>query len=433
MFKDCRIIFFALGLYSINIIKNKSLKKPKTKHRKINVLFSINNLLTGGAQQSVKNFALSLNKEFFNVFVCKTKGFDKEEPLSKEIQKAGIKVFDLRLTDLRKPSDKQQFIDLLKECEIDVLHSMLDPFDRWGSVLAKQADVPVSIIKKASTYLSNDALETRFINKIIDKFFVDKFISVSKTVSNYLIKYENVSPKKITLIPNPVDTKYFAPERGNRIKIREEFGIKPTTILVGNTSRFVERKGINYFLETASEVCKKISDIRFVLAGWGKEEENLKKLASDLNIEQKILFIKPRRDIVDLLSAFDIFLFTSIKGEGLPNSMLEAMAMSKPIIASNVGSNYELIENNLNGLLPTPSTRKISVSFLNTKELSKAVIELAENPTLREKLGTEARKKANAFFSTDVVVKKLEKLYIKLLSEKKESFSNLNYIKHTER
>ena len=109
------------------------------------------------------------------------------------------------------------------------------------------------------------------------------------------------------------------------------------------------------------------------------------------------------------------------------------MAMSKPIVASNVGSNYELIENKLNGLLPTPSIRKNSVSFLNTKELSKAVIELAENPTLREKLGIKARKKAIAFFSTDVVVKKLEKVYIKLLSEKKESFSSFNYIKHTER
>jgi len=402
----------------INTIKKKIYKPPKTKNRKINVLFSISNLLIGGAQQSVKNFALSLNKERFNVFVCKTKGFNVGESLSKEIKKGGGEIFDLRLTDFRKPSDKRKFIDLLKEIEIDVLHSMLDPFDRWGSVYAKQAGVPVTIIKKTSTYLSNNALETRIVNNIIDNFFIDKFISVSKTVNNYLTKYENVAPKKIVLIPNPVDTKHFAPENGDRLKIRAELGIKPETILVGNTSRFVERKGIKYFLKTAAEVCKQNLDVKFILAGWGKEEKCLKELALSLNIENEVLFIKPRRDIVNLLSAFDIFLFTPLTGEGLPNAVLEAMSMSKAIVASNLGPNSELIEDKINGLLPTPSTRKISVSFLDTKELSKAVLKLAKDSALREKLGFEARKKAIAYFSIDVVVEKLENLYTKLINEK---------------
>jgi len=424
---DFRIISIALLGFFVSVIKRKIYKKSKLEHRKINVLFSISNLLIGGTQQSVKNFALSLNKEKFNVFVCSAKdylGRGNNEPLTREIEEGGVEIINLRLTKFRKSSEKQKFIKMLKEKKIDILHSMLDPFDRWGSVYAKETGVPVTIIKKATTYLSDNSLEVKITNRIIDRWFIDKFISVSETVSDYLIKYENVDPDKIILIPNPVDTKYFAPGNGDRIKIRKELGVKPKTILVGNTSRFVVRKGVEYFLRTAAEISKQNLDVKFLLVGWGSEEERLKSLASSLNIEKKVLFVKARRDIMDLLGAFDIFLFTPLSGEGLPNAMLEAMAMAKPIVASNVGSNPELITDNVSGFLPAPDSWAVSVDSLDIKNLSRAVMKLARDSALRERLGNEARKRMLSCFSTDIVVEKLEDLYIKLLDRKKSKVNN---------
>jgi glycosyltransferase involved in cell wall biosynthesis len=415
---DFKILLSALVYFSVNAVKCRVFKKSRSEEKKINVLFSISNLLIGGAQQSVKNFALSLNKEKFNVFVCSSRdypGKGETEPLTKEIEKGGIEVINLKLTRFRESSEKQKFIKVLKEKKIDILHSMLDPFDRWGSVYAKEAGVPVTIIKKAATYLLENSFRVRMTNKIIDTCFIDKFISVSKTVNDYLIEYESVNPKKTILIPNPVDASFFSPANGDRMKIREEIDIKPETILVGNTSRFVVRKGIEYFLKTAAEICKQDLDVKFVLVGWGGEEERLKNLTLSLNIEKRVLFIKSRRDIVDLLSAFDIFLFTPLSGEGLPNSMLEAMAMAKPIVASNVGSNPELIVDKISGFLPAPDNWALSVDSLNVNSLSEAVIKLVEDSTLREKLGNEARKKVLADFSVDVVAGRLEDLYVRLL------------------
>jgi glycosyltransferase involved in cell wall biosynthesis len=419
LLKDLEIISIAFSVSLINTIKRKQNKKSKSRKRKINVLFSISNLLIGGAQQSVKNFALSLNKEKFNVFVCSTTAYpDKSdsEPLSGEIERGGVKIFNPNLTGFRKSSEKQKFIKILKENKIDILHSMLDPFDRWGSVYAKEAGVPVTIIKKASTYLLDNSFEARITNRIIDRYFVDKFISVSESMSEYLVKYECVNTEKISFIPNPVDTEYFTPERGDRLNTRKELGFISGTIVVGNITRFEARKGIEYFLRTAAELCKQNLNVKFLLAGEGKEESRLKNLASVLNIEKEVLFIKSRRNIIDLLSAIDIFLFTSISGEGLSNAMLEAMATAKPIVASNVGSNYELITDNVSGLLPTPDSWALSVNSLDVKRLSSAVAKLIDNSDLRKKFGNAAREKVLKFFSSEIIAKKLEDLYIELLN-----------------
>ena len=121
---------------------------------KINILYVIENLFIGGAQELVKTFSLNLKRELFNVSVCNLYGYEIEgdkEPLKEEIRSQGIDVTTLHMRRWRDKVEKKKFVRLLKEKDIEIVHSHLYPTDLWASRLAKQAGVPVILLTKHET------------------------------------------------------------------------------------------------------------------------------------------------------------------------------------------------------------------------------------------------------------------------------------------
>jgi glycosyltransferase involved in cell wall biosynthesis len=380
----------------------------------------IDNLLIGGAQELVKTLSLNLNRELFNVSVCSLVGYDSKsdkEPLSDEITSGGVDVTTLYMKGWRDKKEKEKFIELLKEKEIDIIHSHLYPTDLWASRLGKSAGVPVRIYTKHDTY-HNKFLLIRLRNAFYYNNCVDTAQAISDISEKHLKEYEFVNPSKIIKIYNPVDTDAFNPFSFSGEKVREELGIPLDVPLVGNVSRFVPRKGNEFFIETAMKVLKKNPDCRFFLIGWGEDENKYRNLIKSYGIQDRFIIAVARRDIPEILSAIDIFLFTPLWGESLPITVLEAMSMGKAIIASNVCSNRELVEHEVSGLLPTPEKWSLTANMLEAGRLADSVLRLIDNPALREDFGKQARLRTEKTFGVPVIMKQLEGLYKRLLREK---------------
>jgi glycosyltransferase involved in cell wall biosynthesis len=386
----------------------------------INIIFTIDNLLIGGAQELVKTLALNLNKNLFNVSVCSLihcQKSDNNEPLADEIRAKGIDVVKLNMKSWSDSEEKTKFIKLLRDKEIDIIHAHLYPADLWACRLAQSAGVPVKVYTKHETY-HNKPLHRRVVDACFYNYYMDKAIAISDISDVHLKKYEFVNPFRVCKIFNPVDTEKFDPAQCSGTIVRDEFKIPLSAPVIGNVARFVARKGINFFIETAAKVLQEVPEAFFILVGYGEDESKLKKMTANRGISDHFIFTGPRRDIPNLLAAMDIFLFTPLSGESLPIALLEALSMGKTIVASNVCSNREIISHEISGLLPTPRHWSLTAENLDTDILADSVIGLIKSSSTREAFGKMARKRAQDIFSISTIMRQVENLYTSLYLEK---------------
>jgi glycosyltransferase involved in cell wall biosynthesis len=237
---------------------------------------------------------------------------------------------------------------------------------------------------------------------------IDKIIVISKQI-HIEVTGMGFKKNKIIVIPNGVDTNKFKP--GNKKKLRKKLNL-PTKITIACFSgRLVKQKGLDILLKSMVNI--KRSELRLLLLvfGTGKLqegsiEENMKKFVKDNNLEQNVKFVGNVTNLDEYLRTADFFFFPS-RREGLPNALLEAASSGLPIVASKIGGNVDIIEDNYNGLL---------FESENTKELTKKILKLIKNERLQEKFAKNARKTVEEKFSLDVVCDRYIKLYQSLIN-----------------
>lgn len=185
---------------------------------------------------------------------------------------------------------------------------------------------------------------------------------------------------------------------------REEMGVKDEDIVLISMGDLVPRK--NY--GAAIRAIAKANDprLQYMICGKGPELENLQNLAKELGVEKQIHFLGFRTDVKELLTGADIFLFTT-RQEGLPRSMMEAMASGLPCVASAIRGNVDLIENGVNGFTcPTDDVDGYAA----------AIAKIAGDPALRETMRTNNLKKIKNYDIT-VVEKQIREIYADVLKK----------------
>ncbi len=181
-------------------------------------------------------------------------------------------------------------------------------------------------------------------------------------------------------------------------------------------SRISPEKGINYLIDAFENLEKLYPDLILVFAGSGTELQNVKKIVNRKNLYEKIKVIGPvfGREKRALFKISDIFILPSLS-EGIPTVLLEAMLYSKPIVSTNITGVNEIIENGKSGILVPPA---------NSKALEEAISKLLHEQRLREKLATNARKRAE-LFSINKIAKKYVELYRNLIRIDKHQTATL--------
>ncbi len=221
------------------------------------------------------------------------------------------------------------------------------------------------------------------------------------------------APERSILLPYGVDTNKFKPDQFNQ-RIRDSLSSSDDDVLIMTIGRLVYKKGFNILIDSTPGVVEAEPNVKFVIAGDGPLIEELDDQAKSLEVESHIHFSGsiPWDEVPEFLASGDIFVLPSIRDkygniDGLPNVLLEAMSSGKPVIASDIPGVKAIITHGRTGFL-VPSG--------DSNELSRAIIELVENPSLRKTLGDAACLSIHEHYTWQETVKKLAR-FIDLVVE----------------
>jgi glycosyltransferase involved in cell wall biosynthesis len=262
----------------------------------------------------------------------------------------------------------------------------------------------------------HETLYPKFLINILrpfTNFAADSFVHISENTRNYYLT--DPSPKEV-LIYEPVDTENFDPvciKKERKVNLRKELNISENDIVLGSVGNISWVKGYENLIMSMGELKKKYKNLKLIIIGKILSTQagyynHLKRLVSSLGLKRDIYFLGIREDIPQLLSFMDIFILPSIT-EGTPLSIMEAMSMKLPVIASRVGGIPEVVSHGKTGLLVNPG---------NPDEITDAVFKLLEDSKTRKEMGLRAREVVKKKFSLEHCVRGHEKLYKKLMRKR---------------
>jgi glycosyltransferase involved in cell wall biosynthesis len=372
---------------------------------KINILHIYQNSKIGGVQQQLLSLFKAYNRERFNpIFCC----LGPKQEMGKEIEGTGIEFISLNKLRYNRfsPGIVLELHRLMKIKQIHVVRTHRYRSNLYGRLAAFSSGIPVIIASVHDNYRTDKRPKRRIMNHILSKI-TDKIVAVSEDVKEDIIRYDRIDPSKVQVIPNGIDLERFNPEK-NTSNIRKEFSLEEDDIVIGFIGRIVPAKGLEYLLYALPYLKEEFKSIKLLIIGEGSLVEEFKEKAKKNNIFDNILFTGVRRDIPEILASIDIFVMPST-AEGLPNSLLEAMAMGKPVVATKVGGIPEVIRNGFNGILIPPRDHR---------ELAMAIKNLIGNSQLAVKMGQAARNFVLNNHSIVEIAQKWQTLYLSILREK---------------
>ena len=239
---------------------------------------------------------------------------------------------------------------------------------------------------------------------------LDRRIVINEDVKAHLIRHYQVSPCTITTIVNGIDTEYFHPAKVVVGTFRRKYGLQETERVVTFLGRLSTTKHPEFVVAVAQLLRERgRTGIKFLIAGDGNEAERVREQIEQSELSQTVIMTGYIDDPRALLRDSDI-LFQCSEVEGLPLVILEAMAMSVPVVASKIGGIPELVDNGTHGyLLP------FDAAFLEAS--AEKIVELLSDPALYQKMAKNCRKRAEQEFSLHHMVRRYDNLFHQLIKE----------------
>lgn len=280
--------------------------------------------------------------------------------------------------------------------------------DLWSNLMgvpaARLAGVPaiISSQRDLSQFAWYRGLKRKILRRV--QRMSDVLLANATPIRDALIAEEGFSPAKLRVIRNGVDTARIQRGKRDRDRLFPGAGTGKLVVLVGNMHSDV--KGHPWLIAAAPGVLRHFPDTRFVLAGDGESRPVFEKLAEELGVGSSFEFLGRRDDIPDVLASCDIGVLPS-RAEGLPNAVLEYMAAGLPVVASRVGGNPELINDDVTGLLVPPQ---------DSSALANALVELMRDEEKRNRIAINGRCLATQDYSFDRLVREVDELYTELLA-----------------
>ncbi len=360
------------------------------------ILFLTTHLNRGGITTYIKTLALSLKSRGHQVIVASC-GEDAVE----ELKESGI--CHLKISTNTKCEVNPKLLiaflkarAIVKRERIEIIHAHTRVTQVLGTILSKS--IGVRLITTCHGFFNLN------LGRKLLPCWGRKTIAISEPVRECLINRMGISKDRISLIHNGVDVNRF--KGTNKKEAKERLGLNDAPV-IGITSRLSSGKGHQSLLQAAEIILKERGDIQFLIVGDGPFRDRLIKIAEDLKIKEKITFAGKTADVLPFLQAMDIFVHPSSK-EGLGLSILEAMALGLPVVASDTGGIYIAVRENRTGLLVPPGDYQC---------LADGIMRFLRDPSLIMKMGEEARKVACEEFGLEDMVKRVEEVYKEVLDE----------------
>lgn len=359
------------------------------------VLHVTHNMAVGGAEVVIKHLIQSLDRErYINQVVC-IDGVIGE--LGNALAANGVRIHCLS----RKPGFDTALISqlkaLVKQERIDVLHChQYTPFT-YGVISALMTGVRVIFTEHGRLYPDTWSWKRRVVNQFLQRRACS-IVAISESTRDALVEYEWFSRRRIGIVYNGITSLLDAKVDKS---VEANLGLSSADMVIGTVSRLDSIKNQALMVAAFARVVHEFPNAKLLLIGDGPERENLESQIASLNIESNVVISGFVHDVVSHLSIVDVFLLTSFS-EGTSMALLEAMSLAKPIIATRVGGNTELLSHEETALL---------IDSDDEEGLSKCLRKLLSDAQLRTQLGNRAQSRFNENFDVSQMVLQYERLY----------------------
>jgi len=383
----------------------------------IKIFYLTTDTKIGGTEQMLLTLLNRLDKKRYSTFLCAIK---PGGPLIEEAKKVGVRG-ECLLKEPKEPGGLLiekiinrifwfarfflipfKLASLIKREKPDILHTFLFHANILGRIVGKFTGVAIIISSQRSIDKWRKPWHS-FLDRLTSSF-CNLIISNSEAGRKILIQRDRIDPEKIITIHNGIDLKKFNIEIDIYEKKRE-LGLKHEDKVIGIIANLRRVKGHCYLFEAFQNAkCKmslKDSILKLLVVGDGELKQELTGLAEKLKIKDSVIFTGFRDDIPEILQVIDIFVLPSL-WEGFPVSILEAMASSRPVIASSVGGIPEAVIDQETGFLVPPQ---------DVRSLEEALLKLVNDSGQAKRMGIAGRKRIEECFTLDKMIKKMEGVY----------------------
>lgn len=307
---------------------------------KLHVLEIMASAIVGGMETYVRNLIRMMPADRFRITcLC-----PYESPITEMLRGMGAAVFVARMDDDPPWRSIQTAVEIARNFDVGLIHAHLPKAHALAGLAGALTHTPALATVHGNTITTHE-------------------LGIHRTTGTHLIAVcqeaymqalaMGVAPDQVTLINNGVDLDVYRPSERARAAFRASLGVGPETPLVGYVGRIDVEKGPDQFLQAAQVIHAEAPQARFVMVGTGHQYDKMRQMTAELGLSDVMHFAGLWSDTSKVYPGLDLLLLTS-RIEGMPLSLLEAMACEVPVVALGVGGVPEIVEEGRTGMLTGP-------------------------------------------------------------------------------
>ncbi len=357
--------------------------------RRLNVLHVSSARVYGGNEEHIRTLVKYLDRGACNVFVAAP----ADGEFARVLEREGVEVVPIEIAGGRRMlAAAKALARICREREIDVLHSHNRREDFVAALAGRRAKTPIRIstihdrINMTQAGERAAGLSCKVYNWTLRRGF-DALIAVSQATRDDVIEQAGTHPDTTHHVVNGMDlARLDAAEAGP--DLRSELGLASDDLVCGMVARVrgtkIDKKGHRYLIDAIPSVVARAPNAKFVVVGADDEAaEFVRSLAAEAGAADALHVLGYRTDVLDVMRTFDVAVLPSLF-EGLPRTLMEAMALGKPAVGTSVDGIAELVVHDECGLLVPPR---------NAAALADALARVLSDDALRTRMGQAARER----------------------------------------
>ena len=357
----------------------------------------VHSLRVGGAEVLVAQLARATSPFYRVVFAC----LDELGTLGEQLRQEG---YPLEILGRRSGLDWRCSLRLtrfLRLHQVSVIHAhQYTPFF-YGITARLLYPRPAILFTEHGRHFPDYPRRKRMLFNRLMLRRRDRIVGVGRAVRQALIQNEGISPHRVSVVYNGIDLQRYGSANQERAAVRKEMGLEPDDFVILQVARMDYLKDHATAIRTIARLASPCPRVKLLLAGEGPELEKVQGQVDNLNVSSQVKFLGLRKDVPRLLAAADLFLLTSIS-EGIPLTVIEAMAAGLPVVATRVGGMGELVQEGTTGMLASSG---------DDAGLADHVLKLIADPARRSRMGEQGRQRAHSVFSQEQMLAGYLKLY----------------------
>lgn len=354
-----------------------------------------------GAEKQFTLLATRLPRDEFDVSAI---ALTRSGPYAEELASAGI---PLTVIGKRAKFDPSSIFRLRRELQRvnpDILHTWLFAANAYGRLCSGAIPKSKIVVSERCVDSWKSGWQIWLDRRLIER--TDQLVGNSASVVDFY-RHLGVPSDKLSCIPNGIDLPAGSPDLDGqeRKQLLEELHLPPNAFVAGYAGRLAQQKRVEDLIWAVETLRQIRTQLYLVVVGDGPERERLEEFTHNIGATDFVRFLGHREDVSRWMRLFDVFCLAS-SFEGMSNSIMEAMSLGKPVIASDIAANRELVVQDETGFLPKLAD---SVGFMQFLRV------LIDEPALRKKLGTAGRTRIQQFFGIQRMVDAYADVYRRLI------------------